>query len=92
MNNEGYKDPTFDEAYGNIKRKERLCKKYNVQIGATVKITVEVSTNILETAKKRIRKVRIVDVNEKFVTYRLPAGYCESMFWEDFQKARCDVK
>lgn len=75
MNNEGYKDPTFDEAYGNIKRKERLCKKYNVRIGATVKITVEVSTNILETAKKRIRKVRIVDVNEKFVTYRLPAGY-----------------
>lgn len=90
MNKEGYKDPTYDNAVGNIKRKERLCKKHGVQIGETVKITVEAGDNILEAAKKKKLKVRIVDVNEKFVTYRLPAGYRESMFWEDFQKVRSD--
>lgn len=89
MNSSGCKDPTFDEAYGNIKRKERLCKKYNVQIGDTVKIAV-MKGDVIETKpKRRIYKVRIVDVFDKYIVIRYPAGFCESMFWEEFHRARC---
>lgn len=92
MNNEGYKDPTFDEAYGNIKRKERLCKKHGVQIGDTVKIAVMKGDAIEMKPRRKIFKVKIVDVFDKYIVVRYPAGFCESMFWEEFHSACRDAK
>lgn len=88
MNKEGYKDPTYDAAMRSIKNKERICKQHGVQIGETIKLKLILPG--LDPSKDKAKKVsvKIVDVNEKFVTYRCPAGYCESMFWPDYHAAK----
>lgn len=92
MNNEGYKDPTFDEAYGNIKRRERLCKKHNVHIGQVLNIDVLELTDDSKRRKKKQIKVKVVDVHDRFVVIQRKTGYNETMFWRDFHEARSEFK
>lgn len=90
MNASGCKDPTFDEAVGNINRRERLCKKHNVHIGQVLHISIlELIDDSKHRKKKRI-KVKIIDVHDRFVVIQRKAGYNETMFWRDFHEARSD--
>ena len=68
----------------------KLSRKYNVKTGDKVQISVKVSDDpFVKSPKARKRKATVISMTACFITLRLPAGYCTSMYWDDFQKARC---
>lgn len=90
MNASGYLDPTAEQAVSRMERHTRLCKKHNVVIGQFYNISVMRDESFDLKPKKRILKVKVVDVYNKFVVIEISKCYTETMFWSDFHEARGD--
>ena len=90
MNKEGYKDPTAELAVSRTEKLRRCCKKHDVEIGQEYKLTLYRGDAIETKPNKKVLKVKVIDVYEKFVVIQYRAGYKESMFWKEFHEARGD--
>lgn len=92
MNASGYQDPTAEQAVSRAERNRRYCKKHDVVVGQEYKLTLNRGDGIDERPKKKVLKVKVIDVYEKFVVIQYRAGYKESMFWKEFHEARDGIR
>ena len=90
MNASGYQDPTAEQAVSRAERFRRYCKKHDVVVGQEYKLTLYRGDPIETKPKKKVLKVKVIDVYEKFVVIQYKSGYKESMFWKEFHEARGD--
>lgn len=79
------REVTRNESIEKIKTLRR--KQYNVREGQRVNILK--STSEADCKKRKKYKVSIEGIYEYFVVLKYPAGYCESMDWDDFFKCVC---
>ena len=88
MNREGYRTPTEDEAIKRETTREKLRKKYGVREGDRIRMKLKIGVE--ELAKEKIIRVKVVDIHKYHITIERPAGYRDSIPWDEFEKRRCD--
>lgn len=94
MNGEGYKDPTAEQALWGLRQEEKrrsyvkaLEEKYGVHKGDTVVIQeTRRSEGPSSGAKLYIqdRKMKVVNLYQKFVLLMDKNGFHECFFWQEF--------
>ena len=88
MNKEGYKTPTEDIEISRETLREKLRRQYDTKEGNVLTIAIEV-TRDGKTERRKVQ-VKVKEIHKYFITLQMPAGYCRSMMWDDFRKAKTE--
>ena len=90
MNREGYKDPTAEQALWGLRKEERrrsLVKSLEEKYGVHKGDMVVIQENRREEGKKlytQTRKMKVVNLYQKFVLLMDKNGFHECFFWQEF--------
>ena len=88
MNREGYKTPTEDEAIKRETAREKLRAKHGIREGDRIRMKLKMGVE--ELSKERIMRVKVVDIHKYHITIERPAGYRDSIPWDEFEERRID--
>ena len=90
MNGEKIKDPTADQAVGNVDRKERTQRKlehlHGVRVGEIYNLTCRIIEGEHGNKKTICKRVVVQELYKHFVRVGMPGGYSECFRWTDFKR------
>lgn len=90
MNGEKIKDPTADQAVGNVDRKERMRRNlehlHGIRVGEVYSLTYHTLESERGNKKTICKRVVVQELYKHFVRVRMPGGYSECFRWTDFKR------